>query len=90
MLLDRWSRIEANTSKRNRRTFARSVLLSGLRDCMQRAGRQRLRFWPVAQMRGLFEPQERTSAIAMIAPLDDTAPLPERNGPTELALLDHI
>ena len=69
---------------------ARSVLLSGLRDCMQRGGRQRLRFWPVAQMRGLFEPQERTSAIAMIAPLDDTAPLPERNGPTELALLDHI
>lgn len=69
---------------------AKTVLLSGLRDCMQRAGRQRLRLWPAGQLRGLFESHERTSAIAMVAPLDETAPLPERNGPTELALIDHI
>ncbi|MCA1827004.1 MAG: GNAT family N-acetyltransferase [Myxococcales bacterium] len=69
---------------------ARTTLLSGLRDCMQRAGRQRLRLWPAGPLRGLFESQPRTSAIAMIAPLDETASLPERNGPTELALLDHI
>ena len=69
---------------------ARDVLLSGLRDCMQRTGRQRLRLWPASQLRGLFESRERTSAIAMVAPLDHTAPVPERGGPTELALLDHI
>ena len=69
---------------------ARTVLLSGLRDCMHRAGRQRLRLWPAAQLRGLFESHDRMSAIAMIAPLDETAPVPERKGPNELALLDHI
>ncbi|MGZ6143124.1 MAG: GNAT family N-acetyltransferase [Myxococcales bacterium] len=69
---------------------ARDVLLSGLRDCMHRAGRQRLRLWPAGQLRGLFESKARTSAIAMIAPLDDLAPLPGKGGPTELALLDHI
>ncbi len=69
---------------------ARDLLLSGLRDCMQRAARQRLRIWPAAGLRGLFEEAERTSAIAMIAPLDETAPLPDRGGPAELALLDHI
>jgi hypothetical protein len=69
---------------------ARAILLSGLRDCMQRAARQRLRLWPAAQLRGLFESHQRQSAIAMVAPLDETAPLPERNGPAELALLDHI
>jgi hypothetical protein len=57
---------------------------------MQRAGRQRLRLWPSAQLRGLFESHPRTSAIAMVAPLDETASLPERNGPNEVALLDHI
>lgn len=69
---------------------ARDVLFSGLRDCMQRAGRLRLRVWPAAQLRGLFAATERNSAIAMVAPLDDTAPMPERGGPAELALLDHI
>lgn len=69
---------------------ARDVLLSGLRDCMQRAGRQRVRLWPAGQLRGMFESHQRTSAIAMIAPLDDAASLPERSGPAELALLDHI
>lgn len=69
---------------------ARRVLLSGLRDCMQRAGRPRLRLWPAAHLRGLFPAGERTSAIAMIAPLDAMVPLPDRGGPAELALLDHI
>lgn len=67
---------------------ARDALLGGLRDCMQRAGRVRLRYWPVSQLRGLFPASERRSSIAMIAKLSD-ASLPERGGPTELALLDH-
>jgi GNAT superfamily N-acetyltransferase len=67
---------------------ARDTLFSGLRDCMQRAGRVRLRFWPVSQLRSLFPASERRSSVAMIAKLSD-APLPERGGPTELALLDH-
>ena len=69
---------------------ARDALLSGLRDCMQRTARQKLRLWPAGQLRGLFRSEARTSAIAMIAPLDDAAPLPNRDGPAELALLDHI
>jgi len=69
---------------------SRDRLLAGLRDCMQRAARQRLRFWPAGQLRGLFPAADRTSAIAMVAPLDDTVPLPEKAGPSELALLDHI
>lgn len=69
---------------------ARTVLFAGLRDCMQRAGRQRMRIWPASRLRGLFAAAERTSAIAMIAPLTETAPLPDRGGPAELALLDHI
>jgi hypothetical protein len=69
---------------------ARALLLAGLRDCMQRAGRTKLRLWPAGQLRGLFADGERTSALAMVAPLDDTATLPERGGPAELALLDHI
>ena len=69
---------------------ARTLLFAGLRDCMQRAGRQRLRFWPAARLRGLFPAAERTSALAMIAPLDGTVPLPDKGGPAELALLDHI
>lgn len=67
---------------------ARDILLGGLRDCMQRAGRARLRFWPVSQLRGLFPAADRRSSIAMIARLSG-APLPERGSPTELALLDH-
>ncbi|HEY2027958.1 MAG TPA: GNAT family N-acetyltransferase [Myxococcales bacterium] len=67
---------------------ARDTLLGGLRDCMHRTGRPRLRFWPVAQLRGLFPAAERRSSIAMIARLSDAA-LPERGGATELALLDH-
>jgi len=67
---------------------ARDVLLAGLRDCMQRSGRARLRFWPVLQLRGLFPAADRRSSIAMIAKLSD-ARLPERSGPTELSLLDH-
>jgi hypothetical protein len=69
---------------------ARDRVLAGLRDCMQRAGRPRLRLWPSAQLRGLFAESERTSAIAMVAPLAADAPLPEQGGPGELALLDHI
>ena len=69
---------------------ARLRLLGGLRDCMQRTGRPRLRAWPAGQLRGLFAAPERKSAIAMIAPLDETATLPERGAATELALLDHI
>lgn len=68
----------------------RQLLLSGLRECLQRAGRTRLRLWPAGQLRGLFKASARTSAIAMLAPLDDLAPLPEEGGPAELALLDHI
>lgn len=67
---------------------ARDALFGGLRDCLQRAGRVRLRYWPVLQLRGLFPAAERRSSVAMIARLSD-APLPERGGPTELALLDH-
>ena len=69
---------------------ARDRLLGGLRDCMQRTARIRLRLWPAGQLRGLFAAPERKSAIAMIAPLDSAAPLPERGAPTELSLLDHI
>jgi GNAT superfamily N-acetyltransferase len=69
---------------------ARTLLFAGLRDCMQRAGRQRLRVWPSARLHGLFETLARSSAIAMIAPLGDIATLPGRGDPTELALLDHI
>lgn len=69
---------------------ARTRLFAGLRDCMQRAGRARLRVWPAARLRGLFDAPARTSAIAMLAPLDDLAALPGRGDPAELALLDHI
>jgi GNAT superfamily N-acetyltransferase len=69
---------------------ARDRVLSGLRDCLHRAGRTRLRLWPAGQLRELFDAPERHTAIAMIAPLDGAASLPERGGPTDLALLDHI
>jgi GNAT superfamily N-acetyltransferase len=68
---------------------ARQALFGGLRDCVQRTGRVRLRLWPAAQLRGLFPSTDRGSSIAMVAPLSDSAVLPERRGPTELALLDH-
>jgi GNAT superfamily N-acetyltransferase len=69
---------------------ARDRVLGGLRDCLQRVGRTRARFWPAGQMDGLFSAPERTSAIAMIAPLAPGAPVPERGAATDLALLDHI
>ncbi|HET7788364.1 MAG TPA: GNAT family N-acetyltransferase [Myxococcales bacterium] len=69
---------------------ARESLLGALRDCLHRTGRLRVRFWPAGQLRALVPESERSAAIAMLAPLDDTAPLPGRGAPTELALLDHI
>ena len=69
---------------------AQKLLLGGLHDCMQRTGRTRLRAWPAGQLRGLFAAQERKTAVAMLAPLDAGAALPERGAATELALLDHI
>lgn len=69
---------------------ARDRLLGGLRECVQRVGRTRLRLWPSGQLRGLFAAAARNTAVAMIAPLDPAVPLPEEGGPTELALLDHI
>jgi len=69
---------------------ARDRVLGALRDCMQRTGRIELRLWPAGQLRDLFAAAERTTALAMVAPLANSAPLPERGGPTELALLDHI
>ncbi len=69
---------------------ARDCVLSGLRECLERVGRTHLRLWPAGQMRELFEAEDRTAAVAMIAPLDGNAALPERGGTTELTLLDHI
>jgi GNAT superfamily N-acetyltransferase len=69
---------------------ARQKLLGGLRDCMQRTARPRLRAWPAGQLRGLFAAPERRSAVAMVAPLDGMAAVPERGAPADLALLDHI
>jgi hypothetical protein len=69
---------------------ARDRLLAGLRDCMQRTGRPRLRFWPASQLRGLFPAPERNSAITMVAPLDRSAPLPDAGDAADVALLDHI
>jgi GNAT acetyltransferase-like protein len=70
--------------------LARDRLLGGLRECVQRVGRTRLRLWPSGQLRGLFSAPDRSTAVAMIAPLDGVVPLPEAGGNTELALLDHI
>ena len=69
---------------------ARGKLLGALRDCMARSGRGRLRLWPSHQLRGLFASQERTQAIAMVAPLRDGLSVPARGEPAGLALLDHI
>lgn len=68
---------------------ARVQVLGGLRDCMLRSHRQKLRVWPANQLRGLYPSAERTTALAMIASLGDTA-LPEPGARAELALLDHI
>lgn len=67
---------------------ARARLLGGLRDCLLRSRRTRLRLWPAHQLRGLFPEKARTSALAMIAPLRDGA-LRVTSAP-DLALLDHI
>ncbi len=69
---------------------ARDRILGGLRDCLQRAGRIRVRLWPAGQLAGVFTAPERASAVAMIAPLSPGAQVPERGAPTDLALLDHI
>jgi len=69
---------------------ARDCVLSGIRDCLQRAGRIHLRLWPAGQMRDLFAAEDRNAAVAMIAPLDGKSALPERGAETELTLLDHI
>ena len=69
---------------------ARDCVLSGMRDCLQRAGRIHLRLWPAGQMRDLFAAEDRNAAVAMIAPLIGKSALPERGAETELTLLDHI
>ena len=69
---------------------ARDCVLSGMRDCLERAGRIHLRLWPAGQMRDLFAAEDRNAAVAMIAPLDGKSAIPERGGATELTLLDHI
>ena len=69
---------------------ARDCVLSGMRDCLERAGRIHLRLWPAGQMRDLFAAEDRNAAVAMIAPLDRKSAIPERGGATELTLLDHI
>ncbi len=68
----------------------RDTLLAGLRDCMQRSARPRLRLWPAGGLRALFAAEQRTSAVPMVAPLVEGAPLPDRGAQAELALLDHI
>src|SRR5260370_240039 len=67
-----------------------AAVVGGLGDCRKGAGGQRLGAWPGGGLGGLFTASERASAIAMVAPLEESAPLPERGGPAELALLDHI
>lgn len=69
---------------------ARTKLLGALRDCLNRSARTRLRLWPAHQLRGLFAEQERTTALAMVAPLKADLALPAAGARAELALLDHI
>ena len=69
---------------------ARERLMGGLREMLQRVGRSRVRLWPAAQLTGLFPSPERSTALAMVAPLNGKAGLPERGAAAELALLDHI
>jgi hypothetical protein len=68
---------------------AREALFAGLRDCLLRSGRPRLRLWPAHQLRGLFPERPRTQAVAMVAPLREGMRLEAGDG-AELALLDHI
>jgi hypothetical protein len=68
----------------------RDPLLAALRDFLLRSGRSRLRLWPAHQVRGLFKPEPRASALAMVAPLRPDVQLPPVGGPAGLALLDHI
>src|SRR2546428_10849449 len=69
---------------------ARDCVLSGMRDCLQRAGRIPLRLWPAGQMRDLFAAEDRNAAGAVSAPLPGKSARPERGAETELTLLDHI
>jgi hypothetical protein len=69
---------------------ARDRLLGGLRECVQRVGRTRVRLWPAGQLRGLFATTERATALAMVAPLTPGVSLPDAAGAADLALLDHI
>lgn len=68
----------------------REPLLAALRDFLLRSGRPRLRLWPAHQLRGLFRPRPRPSAIAMVAPLRPELELPGPGGQAGFALLDHI
>src|SRR3989442_15028272 len=61
---------------------ARDCVLSGMRDCLERAGRIHLRLWPAGQMRALFAAEDRNAAVAAIAPLIGKRPLPQRAAPT--------
>src|SRR5437660_9209691 len=45
---------------------ARDCVFSGLRECLERAGRIHLRLSPAGQMRDLFEAEDRTWAVAWI------------------------
>ncbi len=69
---------------------ARESLFGGLRDACGRCRRDLLRLWPAHQLRDLFRPVPRPTALAMVAPLRTTSPLPEPAGVSDLALLDHI
>ena len=68
----------------------RERVLSGLRDCLTRSGRTKLRVWPAAQLRGLYPAEPRASALAMFAPLSQGAPPPAPDAAVDFALLDHI
>jgi hypothetical protein len=69
---------------------ARDRLLGGLRDCLNRSARSKLRLWPAHQLRGMFATAQRDAAIAMVAPLSPGARLPQPGELAEFALLDHI
>ena len=68
----------------------REPLLAALRGFLLRSGRPRLRLWPAHQLRGLFRPHPRTTALAMVAPLHPEVKLPGPGAPAGFALLDHI
>jgi hypothetical protein len=68
----------------------REPLFAALREFLLRSGRPRLRLWPAHQLRGLFPPRPRPSAIAMVAALRPEVQLPGPGGQAGFALLDHI